>query len=200
MKNTEAKTFPAAGTGVRLKNPLVSDGRMVALRMPTDEEYAALRRRMDMVSGRRDEELALADGLLRELATDGAAGIDPDAADYILGRLVSFTLTRAKIDPDRGDFEVRAVALGGVEVGIRFKLPSVRRLREDQALTLALAEKLFDEFVTETEGYAGAVPNYHKHSAALALVDGLFGMAAEVEEADFFDLTAPMAGEARPSA
>lgn len=201
MTETTTKKFPVAGTGVRLKNHLVGGGELVTLRMPTDDEYAAYRRRAMQVRGQADEELALADGLFRELAEDGATGVEPDDADYLLGRLMRFDLTAAHLDGERGDFVVRAQAMGGLEVGMRFKLPSVRRLREESAgLTLPEAVRLFDEFVTETSGYEGAVPNYHKHSAALALREGLYQLAAEAETVDFFDRTAPTTGSAVPAA
>lgn len=196
MAETTRK-FPAAGMGVRLKNPLV-DGA-VTLRMPTDEEYAALRRRLEQAEGRRDEELALSDGLFQELHVEGGSSVDPDGADYLLGRLLQFEPLAAKVDGET--FLVRAAVLAGLIVSFRFRLPSVRRLREEPgSLTLPLGVKLFDEFVASTEGYAGAVPNYHKHAAAVLLREGLFQSAAEVETVDFFDLTAPTTGEAQPAA
>lgn len=186
------KLFPAAGAGVRLTNLLLSAGEVV-LRMPTDEEWMVFQRRFRSVLSRETEALAVADAFFRELAVEGSATVDAEDADYLLGRLLRFELTKAQ--EEDGRFELGAEALGGVAVTLRFRVPTVRRLRKDgDSPSVAADLALFDELLDETEGYAGAVPAYHKRPAAQALRAALYTRAAEIEQADFFDLTAATDG------
>lgn len=191
-KKGMAKEFPKAGSGVRVKNPLVAGETVVALRLPTDEQYAALMRRLERVRGKHEEELALADGLFRELVLE-SVHVDPDAADYLIGRLTSLEVLAAELDGDR--YVVSGQVFGRVKVRFRFKLPSVARLRDDgDELGLAGGVKLFDELLEDAEGYAGDVPNYHKYPAVLAMRMAIYAKAYEVEEADFFDPDAGVSG------
>lgn len=177
------RLFPAAGKVFTYRNGLL-DGP-VRMRLPTDKEYAALSRREAEADG--DEKKVRAIDLeLMEHLTEGPCSLTGSEASFVIAHVTGLRCRPAEKPGDGGRLEIRAETYGGLETRHVFRAPTLAAVSEADLTTSRLREEFYDRHAERAEGYAGAVPLFHKSQAALALYSEASLLAVGTPEADDF--------------